>query len=237
MYHTTGFSSDEISILCALIVEKSSDPLARRGRKPTLGLFRSIVVTLSYLRRNHVQQELAEFHGTSQSTISRDDRPIRSAARRDPSRLGPHRGRPRPDRPVHHRRNPASVLVMGRSSRELLRQAPHHRPQRPGRLHPRRAACLGLRSHARKDPRHQSHPRIRVPRHHRCPLHLGDKGYIGPGNDHPAAQTTETRNASTAEAVQHRRQFDPLQDRTHHSQPKNLANTPHRLPSAPPNLP
>ncbi len=36
-----------------------------------LGLFRSVVVTLSYLRRNHVQQELTEFYNASQSTISR----------------------------------------------------------------------------------------------------------------------------------------------------------------------
>lgn len=41
------------------------------GRRPALGFFRSVVVTLSYLRRNHVQQELAEFYDTSQSTISR----------------------------------------------------------------------------------------------------------------------------------------------------------------------
>lgn len=38
---------------------------------PALGLLRSVVVTLSYLRRNHVQQELAEFYDISQSTISR----------------------------------------------------------------------------------------------------------------------------------------------------------------------
>lgn len=30
-----------------------------------------MVVTLSYLRRNHVQQELGEFFGASQPTISR----------------------------------------------------------------------------------------------------------------------------------------------------------------------
>jgi Helix-turn-helix of DDE superfamily endonuclease len=36
-----------------------------------LSLFKSVVVTLTYLRRNHVQQELAEYYGVSQSTISR----------------------------------------------------------------------------------------------------------------------------------------------------------------------
>jgi hypothetical protein len=41
------------------------------GRKRVLGLFKSVVVTLTYLRRNHVQAELAEYHGASQATISR----------------------------------------------------------------------------------------------------------------------------------------------------------------------
>jgi len=38
---------------------------------PSLGLFRSVVVTLTYLRRNRVQHELAETFGVSQPTISR----------------------------------------------------------------------------------------------------------------------------------------------------------------------
>ncbi len=38
---------------------------------PSLGLFNSIVVTLTYLRRNRVQEELAETYGTSQPTVSR----------------------------------------------------------------------------------------------------------------------------------------------------------------------
>ncbi len=71
MYHTTGFSKTAIVDICARIVEFF--PVRKRvtGRKPALGLFQSVVVTLSYLRRNHVQQELADFFGASQSTISR----------------------------------------------------------------------------------------------------------------------------------------------------------------------
>jgi hypothetical protein len=38
---------------------------------PCLGLYRSVAVTLSYLRRNHVQAEIAESFGVSQPTISR----------------------------------------------------------------------------------------------------------------------------------------------------------------------
>ena len=70
MYHTTGFSKDEIITLCTMVAERFG-PRTNIGRKPALGLFKSVVVTLSYLRRNHVQQELAEVHGTSQATISR----------------------------------------------------------------------------------------------------------------------------------------------------------------------
>jgi hypothetical protein len=38
---------------------------------PVLGLFRSMVITVTYLRRNHVQAELGEYHGVSQATVSR----------------------------------------------------------------------------------------------------------------------------------------------------------------------
>jgi len=38
---------------------------------PILGLFTSVVVTLTYLRRNRVQAEIGESYGVSQSTISR----------------------------------------------------------------------------------------------------------------------------------------------------------------------
>ncbi|MGI8946747.1 MAG: transposase family protein [Ornithinimicrobium sp.] len=54
-----------------MITEQCGPPIKELGRKPALGLFKSVVVTLSYLRRNHVQQELAEFFGASQPTISR----------------------------------------------------------------------------------------------------------------------------------------------------------------------
>ena len=70
MYHTTGFTKDQIVNLCAMIrhagfsEEECSCP-------PILGLFKSLTVTLTYLRRNHVQAELGEYFGVSQSTISR----------------------------------------------------------------------------------------------------------------------------------------------------------------------
>ena len=73
MYSTTGFCTGEIKELCALVAEiQSSIPLKdRREWPPILGLGNSVVVTLTYLRRNRVQCELAETYAVSQSTISR----------------------------------------------------------------------------------------------------------------------------------------------------------------------
>jgi len=71
MYHTTGFSKAEIVDICSQVEAVFPSKQRITGRKPALGLFKSIVVTLAYLRRNRVQQELAEYFGASQSTISR----------------------------------------------------------------------------------------------------------------------------------------------------------------------
>jgi len=73
MYYTTGFRSGEIQELCALVAEiQSSIPVEdRREWPPILGLGNSMVVALTYLRRNRVQCELAETYGVSQPTISR----------------------------------------------------------------------------------------------------------------------------------------------------------------------
>jgi hypothetical protein len=71
VYHTTGFDRDDIVELCVLIHAARSGQEDDWSWPPVLGLFKSVVVTLTYFRRNHVQQELAEYHGVSQSTISR----------------------------------------------------------------------------------------------------------------------------------------------------------------------
>ncbi|MFZ2115174.1 MAG: transposase family protein [Pseudonocardiaceae bacterium] len=56
--------------MCAL-VNAGSEDAGGVSWPPILGLFDAIVVTLTYLRRNRVQAELAEAFGVSQSTISR----------------------------------------------------------------------------------------------------------------------------------------------------------------------
>jgi DDE superfamily endonuclease/Helix-turn-helix of DDE superfamily endonuclease len=69
MYHTTGLDKDEILDLCEMIhCEARAD---ERTWPPILGLYKSVVVTLTYLRRNRVQAEIAEAFEVSQSTISR----------------------------------------------------------------------------------------------------------------------------------------------------------------------
>jgi hypothetical protein len=68
MYYTTGFSRREIEDLCALVTEvQPSVPSADRREWPPriLGLVNSVVIALTYLRRNRVQWELAETDGVS----------------------------------------------------------------------------------------------------------------------------------------------------------------------------
>jgi DDE superfamily endonuclease len=77
MYHTTGFAKDEIIDLCALVYANEEncdiDPWP-----PSLGLYKSVIIALTYMRRNRVQQELAETYNTSQPTISRANSRITS---------------------------------------------------------------------------------------------------------------------------------------------------------------
>lgn len=69
MYHTTGLSRDDIVDLCAMINSEIAGD--KKAWPPILGLFKSVIVTLTYLRRNRVQVELAETYNVSQPTISR----------------------------------------------------------------------------------------------------------------------------------------------------------------------
>ncbi len=70
MYHTTGFTRAEITDLCAMIHSVEPEPGVKNW-PPILGLFKSVAVALTYMRRNRVQAELAETYGVSQPTISR----------------------------------------------------------------------------------------------------------------------------------------------------------------------
>ncbi len=70
MHDGTGFTHDQIVELCVR-VRAAHRADAQWSWPPILGLFRSIVVTLTYLRRNRVQAAIAEAFVVSQPTISR----------------------------------------------------------------------------------------------------------------------------------------------------------------------
>ena len=69
MYHTTGLTKAQIDELCTRIEARGIKP-GMHPWPPILGLRDALAVTLTYLRRNRVQEEIAEAHGFSQSTIS-----------------------------------------------------------------------------------------------------------------------------------------------------------------------
>jgi DDE superfamily endonuclease/Helix-turn-helix of DDE superfamily endonuclease len=70
VYHTTGFDREEIIDLCIRI--NSVQPGAGSPDwPPCLGLFKSVVATLTYMRHNRTQAEIGESLGVSQPTISR----------------------------------------------------------------------------------------------------------------------------------------------------------------------
>ena len=70
MYHTTGFHREEIIDLCIRI--NSLQPgTGSANWPPCLGLFKSVVATLTYMRHNRIQAEIGESLGVSQPTISR----------------------------------------------------------------------------------------------------------------------------------------------------------------------
>src|SRR5581483_583183 len=73
MDHTTGLTRDQLVDLCARaqVVNNAAGEGDKVTWPPILGLFKSVVVTLTYLRRNRVQAEIGEAFNVSQSTISR----------------------------------------------------------------------------------------------------------------------------------------------------------------------
>ena len=78
----------------ALIHDLREAPASRAGRKPTLGLYKCVVVALIYLRSNRTQASIADQFHVSQKTISRTIAswtPILGQALQD---LHPHGRRP-----------------------------------------------------------------------------------------------------------------------------------------------
>jgi len=69
MYHTTGLSEEDIRELAVLVAEECKDKPGHCW-PPSVGLLNSIVITLTYARRNRVQAEIAEAFNVSQPTVS-----------------------------------------------------------------------------------------------------------------------------------------------------------------------
>ena len=70
MYYTTGFDREEIIDLCIRINSAEREPRIPEW-PPCLGLFNSVVATLTYMRHNRTQAEIGESFGVSQPTVSR----------------------------------------------------------------------------------------------------------------------------------------------------------------------
>jgi DDE superfamily endonuclease len=70
MYHTTGLTKGQIVELCVHVNAAVEDG-ELVSWPPILGLFKSVVVAVTYLRRNRVQAEIGESFKVSQPTISR----------------------------------------------------------------------------------------------------------------------------------------------------------------------
>lgn len=68
---TVGLREDQIRELVARVHDILSPGPVRKGRPPALGLYRSVLVTLTLLRSNLDQATLADLAEVSQSTISR----------------------------------------------------------------------------------------------------------------------------------------------------------------------
>jgi hypothetical protein len=70
MYHPTRLTKAQIAKLFTRIEERGIKP-GMRPSPPILGLRNALTVTLTHLRRNRVQEEIAKDNGVSQPTISR----------------------------------------------------------------------------------------------------------------------------------------------------------------------
>ena len=140
---TTSLDRDQILNLCELIHTSRSGNLPVAGSR-VLGLFRCIQVTLLTLRHNLTQELLADIHTVSQSTISRVITvytPLIAEALQ--ARVPSVRDLDR-DRQYIIDGTLGVLLVVARPSRAVLRQAPHHRSELAGGLHPGRAPRLDL---------------------------------------------------------------------------------------------
>ena len=229
MQHTTGFTKDEIYALCGLVRRETADA-QETVWPPILGLFKAVVVTLTYLRRNRVQAELAETFGVSQPTISRAI-----------SGLTPVLGRVLADYvPVAEDLDPRTGYIVDGTllpcwswhGQQQLYSGKHHTTG----LNVQVACDLTGRLAWISDP-------VDGCRHDTAALRdsgvlntldaskwMGDKGFVGNGMVTPIKKPAHRKLLDWEQEVQQAGQPDPLPHRTDHRQLQDLAHPPHRLP-------
>jgi DNA-binding transcriptional ArsR family regulator len=151
MYYSTGFSRDEIADLCALILKAVAET-GDAPWPPGLGLYKSVVATLCYLRRNRVQAEIAESLGVSQPTISRAISAITPLLQKALEGSVPTADEFGRQSQFIIDGTLLPVLVLGLSPGTVLGKAQDHRTERAGRVHSRRRHRVDFRSGRRKPP-------------------------------------------------------------------------------------
>jgi DDE superfamily endonuclease/Helix-turn-helix of DDE superfamily endonuclease len=71
MRHSTGLTTEQIKVLYDWVETEFSETEKPAAVPPVLGLYKSMIIALIYLRTNRTQAEIAESLGLSQPTISR----------------------------------------------------------------------------------------------------------------------------------------------------------------------
>ena len=236
MYSSTGLSSEQITDLVARIHDLREAPAFRVGRKPTLGLYKCVVVALIYLRSNRTQASIADQFHVSQKRISRtiaswtpilgqalqdctptvDDLDVTDPLIVDGTLLPTWSWRSMPELySGKHKTTGGNVQV----ACDLTGRLAFISDPMPGRTHDAHALKeTGLLDHITTGQL------------------IGDKGCIGLGmitpiRAQPHHHTEEEKRFNKSVNT------DTLHDRTSHRQPQNLENSPHRLSQTLHNIP
>ena len=237
MYSSTGLSSEQITDLGARIHDLREAPASRAGRKPTLGLYKCVVVALIYLRSNRTQASIADQFHVSQKTISRtiaswmpilgqalqdctptvDDLDVSEPLIVDGTLLPTWSWRTMPELySGKHKTTGVNVQV----ACDLTGRLAFISDPMPGRTHDAHALKeTGLLDHITTGQL------------------IGDKGYIGLGMITPVRTQPKQQHTEEEKKVQQVSKRDTLHDRTSHRQLQNLENRPHRLPQTLHNIP
>ena len=162
-HRTTGLTTAQLAVLCEKVKGAAGVWQRPTGRRRCVPLSLAVKVTVMHFKNNLSQAVIGELVGISQASVSRligQLEPVIAAALADYV--------PPPEQVLAGR----VTLVDGtltpcwswKRPAAVLRQAPHHRPQPPGRLRPAGPPAAPWRPAARTHPRHPRDPRHRPAR-------------------------------------------------------------------------